>query len=184
MQKGWCVWITGLPGSGKSTTARILQKMLGELGVKAHIISSDALRKIATPNPKYTEEERDIVYGALVYTAKMLTECGVNVIIDATGNKRKYRELARKEIEKFLEAYLKCPLEICIKREMSRKETHQAPRGIYVKALTGESKTVPGMGAPYEEPINPEVTVDAESRTPEECAKEILRVIMSKFMEI
>ncbi|MCS7386372.1 MAG: adenylyl-sulfate kinase [archaeon GB-1867-005] len=181
MAKGWCVWITGLPGSGKSTIARILLKMLQERGIKAQIVSSDALRKLATPKPKYTEEERDIVYGALVYAAKVLTENGVNVIIDATGNKRKYREMARREIEKFMEAYLKCPLETCIERELSRKETHYAPRGIYMKALTGESKTVPGLGAPYEEPKSPEVIINTEEKPPEESAGEILKLILSKF---
>ena len=179
--KGWCIWITGLPGSGKSTIARKLKEKLNQLGVKSYIVSSDALRRLATPNPKYTEDEREIVYGALVYAAKVLVENGVNVIIDATGNRRKYREKASKNIENFMEVYLKCPLEVCIKRESKRRETYLAPRGIYKKAFTGESKTVPGIGVPYEEPINPEVTIETDKVEVNEAVEIILRAIREKF---
>ncbi|MEM3479829.1 MAG: adenylyl-sulfate kinase, partial [Candidatus Bathyarchaeia archaeon] len=144
---------------------------------------SDALRRVITPNPKYTEEERDIVYGALVYIAKILTENGVNVIIDATGNRRRYRDNARRQIPSFMEAYLRCPLEVCIERESKRKaDAYGAPREVYAKAFKGESKTVPGLGAPYEEPLDPEVTVDSDKISPEECAEKILETIMKRFM--
>ncbi|MEM2648831.1 MAG: adenylyl-sulfate kinase, partial [Candidatus Bathyarchaeia archaeon] len=109
-----------MPGSGKSTVAHLLADKLKAMGIHAYILSSDALRKVMTPNPKYTEEERDIVYGTLVYIAKILTENGVNVIIDATGNRRKYRDNARSQIPLFMEAYLRCPLEVCIEREAKR----------------------------------------------------------------
>ena len=178
---GWCIWITGLPGSGKSTIARILKRKLEEKGIKSYIISSDALRRIATPKPKYTEEERDIIYGALVYAAKVLVENDVNVIIDATGNRRKYRDLARKEIGKFMEVYLKCPLKVCIERERQRVETYLAPRNIYEKAFKGESKTVPGIGSPYEEPLNPEVTIETDKIDPENASNIILKNILLKF---
>jgi len=171
-KRGWCVWITGLPGSGKSTVAHILADRLRAIGIHAYILSSDELRKVMTPNPKYTEEERDMVYATLVYIAKVLTENGVNVIIDATGNRRKYRDRARGIIPKFMEAYLRCPLNICIEREIKRGvDVYGAPSGIYAKAFSGESKTVPGIGVPYEEPLNPEVTVDSDRLSPEECAQ-------------
>ncbi len=178
---GWCIWITGLPGSGKSTIARILKRKLEEKGIKSYIISSDALRRIATPKPKYTEEERDIIYGALVYAAKVLVENDVNVIIDATGNRRKYRDLARKEIGKFMEVYLKCPLKICIEREKQRVETYLAPRNIYEKAFKGKSRTVPGIGSPYEEPLNPEIIIETDKIDPENASDIILKSILSKF---
>ncbi|MEM1582204.1 MAG: adenylyl-sulfate kinase [Candidatus Bathyarchaeia archaeon] len=181
---GWCVWVTGLPGSGKSTIAFSLAGKLRSLGIHAYVLSSDALRKIITPNPKYTEDERDVVYGALVYIARILTENGVNVIIDATGNRRKYRDQARREISRFMEAYIWCPLEVCVERESRRGvDIYGAPKGIYAKAFTGESKTVPGFGVPYEEPINPEVTVNSDKLSPEECAERILKVILDKFVK-
>ena len=181
-QSGWCVWITGLPGSGKSTVARALLEKLRERGIHAQIVSSDMLRKVVTPKPTYSEEERDMVYGAIVFVAKLLTQNGVNVIIDATGNRRRYRDQARRELPRFMEAYLRCPLEVCIQRETGRKEYAYAPKVIYKKAFTGESATVPGMGAPYEEPLQPEVTVDSDKLDPSECAQRILEALMKVFL--
>lgn len=182
MSGGWCVWITGLPGSGKSVTAHALAERLKEFGIKAQILSSDMLRKVITPNPRYTEEERDIVYGAIVFIAELLTKNGVNVVIDATANRRRYRDEARKRIPNFIEAYLKCPLKICIERESKRKsDPHHAPKDIYKKAMTGESRTVPGIGVPYEEPLNPEVMVDSNRLNPDECAERIVKVIIKRF---
>jgi len=140
------------------------------------------LRRVVTPTPKYTEEERDMVYNTIVFVAKLLTQNGVNVIIDATANRRKYRDQARKEITRFMEAYLRCPMEVCIQRESGRKEgAFYAPRDIYKKAFTGESATVPGVGVPYEEPLNPEVTVDSDRLSPEQSAQKIHEVLKEKF---
>lgn len=181
--KGWCVWITGLPGSGKSTIANALLQMLKESGISAQVVSSDMLREVITPDPKYTEEERDMVYGAIVFISKLLTENGVNVIIDATANRRKYRDKARSEIARFMEAYIRCPLGLCIEREFRRKRrVHRAPKAIYRKALSGASKTVPGIGVPYEEPFSPEVTVDSDKLSPDECAHKILETVSAKFL--
>ncbi|MEM1515535.1 MAG: adenylyl-sulfate kinase [Candidatus Bathyarchaeia archaeon] len=184
MKAGWCVWVTGLPGSGKSTVAYLLANKLKFIGVHAYVLSSDALRKVMTPSPKYTEEERDIVYSTLVYIAKILTDNGVNVIIDATGNRRKYRDYARQMIPRFMEVYLRCSLEVCIERESKRGvDFYGAPREVYAKAFRGESRTVPGLGAPYEEPLNPEVVVDSDKLRPEECVGRILDVILECFIE-
>jgi len=182
VKHGWCVWVTGLPGSGKSTVARALLKRLRDIGVQAQIVSSDMLREVVTPKPSYSEEERDMVYGAIVFVAKLLTQNGVNVVIDATGNRRRYRDQARKGIPRFMEAYLQCPLEVCIQRETERKEYVYAPRDIYKKAFAGESATVPGIGAPYEEPLHPEVVVDSDRLNPEQCAQRILEAIMKAFL--
>lgn len=175
---GWCVWVTGLPGSGKSVVSQALHRLLKEKGVHAQLLTSDALRKIMTPTPTYSLEERDIVYGTLVYIAKLLTRNNVNVIIDATGNLRRYREDARKQIPSFIEAYLECPLEICIHREARRRNTYNAPKQIYDRALKGEASTVPGVGQSYEPPMNPEVAINTTNYVPEECAKRILSVIL------
>jgi adenylylsulfate kinase len=179
--RGWCVWITGLPGSGKSVISKALVNLLEKKGIRAQLLSSDSLRKVMTPKPKYTLDERDAVYATLVYIASLLTENGVNVVIDATGNLRRYRENARAQIPKFIEAYLECPLEICMQRESKRTETHLAPKKIYEKALKGKAPTVPGIGQPYEEPVNPEVRVDAARLSSEECAKKIMMFIVKHY---
>lgn len=76
-----------------------------------------------------------------------------------------------------MEAYVRCPLEVCIKREAQRGKTFYAPKGIYRKAFTGKSATIPGIGVPYEEPSHPEVTVDSEKLSPSQCAQKILEVL-------
>ncbi|MEM2105369.1 MAG: DUF123 domain-containing protein [Candidatus Bathyarchaeia archaeon] len=184
MRKGWCVWITGLPGSGKSVVANALVDLIEKSGIHAQLLSSDALRKVMTPKPKYTIEERDAVYATLVYIARLLTENGVNVVIDATGNLRRYRDNARTQIQNFMEAYLECPLEVCMERESKRKNTRLAPRKIYEKALKGKAPTVPGIGQPYEEPLNPEVRVDAAKLSPIECAKKIMSVVVERYSSV
>ncbi|MEM3769939.1 MAG: adenylyl-sulfate kinase [Candidatus Bathyarchaeia archaeon] len=181
MVEGWCVWVTGLPGSGKSVVAETLIKFLLQRGIRAQLLSSDALRKVLTPQPTYSLEERDIVYATLVYIAKLLTQNCVNVVIDATGNLQRYRENARHQIPKFIEAYLECPLEVCIQRESRRAETHQAPKQIYARALEGKAPTVPGVGQPYEPPVNPEVTVNTVQCTPEQAAHKILEAIIGRW---
>jgi len=139
------------------------------------------VRRVLTPEPTYTEEEREMVYRALVLLAELLTRHEANVIIDATANRRRYRNLARKMITRFGEVYLKCPLQVCMKRERARKERFGAPSSIYRKGRTGASKTVPGVGVPYEEPLSPEVLLDTSRLDAHECADRVVRFIHEKF---
>ena len=173
-KQGWVVWITGLPGSGKSVTAKALQKALLERCVPAQILSSDELREHVTPRPTYSREERDVLYDSLGFVASLLARNGINVIVDATGNLRKYRDDCRAMLARFAEVYVRCPLDLCIRREEARVDRAHAPRGIYEDALKGKAPTVPGLGAPYEKPLNPEVTVDSDKMSPEECAHAVL----------
>jgi len=154
---GTALWITGLPGSGKSTIADSLK----EIHPDFIVLRMDDVRKIITPDPSYSDSEREIVYRSLVFIAKMLTDLGHNVIIDATGNMRKWRELARSLIPEYIEVYLKCPVDLCRDREKLRRETRGAPRDIYQKGERGWP--VPGISAPYEEPLEPEIVVDTGS---------------------
>ncbi len=153
---GLAIWITGLPGSGKST----ISDKIKDIYPNFIILRMDEFRKIVTPQPTYSDSEREIVYRAFVYVAKILTELGYDVILDATGNMRRWRELARSLIPRFIEIYLKCPLDVCIERERLRKETHEAPKEIYKKGEKGWP--VPGVVVPYEEPLNAEITIDTE----------------------
>ena len=180
---GWCVWITGLPGSGKSVVSEALLILLEKEDIHAQLLSSDALRKVLTPKPTYSLEERNIVYATLVYIAKLLTQNGVGVIIDSTGNLRCYRESARKQIPNFMEAYLNCPLTICMEREARRRETYDAPKLIYAKAMKSKSSTVPGVGQSYESPINPEIAIDTTRYTPEQVAQKIFQRLLEKFQQ-
>ena len=181
LQDGWCVWITGLPGSGKSVIATALMKLLEQEKIHAQLLSSDVLRKVLTPKPSYSLEERDAVYATLVFMARMLTQNSVNVGIDATGNLRSYRENARKQIPFFIEVFLGCPLKLCMEREAKRRKTYHAPKQIYSRAKDGRAPTVPGVGQPYEPPLNPEITLNTAKCTPEACAQKILDLICRTF---
>ena len=104
----------------------------------------------------------------------LLVKNGVNVIFDATANKRAYRERARELIGpgRFAEIYVRCPLEVCMARDV---------KGIYKMALKGEATTVPGLQVPYEEPSEPAVVVDTSEMGPEECVNKILKFVLSHF---
>ncbi len=173
MPMSWVIWITGLPGSGKSSIAIEVKKLIHE----SVILNSDELRKIVTPNPRFSGNEREYVYKALVYTAKTVSELGHKVIIDATANKRIWREIARKLIPNFFEVYLRCPLDLCMEREKTRLDTHEAPKDIYDKGRKGSP--VPGLNVPYEKPENPELVIDTEKISPSDAAKMILNMIQS-----
>ena len=175
---GWCVWITGLPGGGKCVGSAGVLTLLCERGAEAQLLSSDGLRRVMTPEPTYSLEERDTVYATLVHIAALLTNNSVNVIIDATGNLRRYRDEARRQIPRFIEAYLECSMNVCMEREQKRKMTHQAPRKIYARALESNASTVPGVGQPYESPLSPEIVLDAANCSPRACAEKILEKIM------
>ena len=161
---GLAVWITGLPGSGKSSVADALKKEHADFIV----VRMDELRKVVTPNPSYSDTERNLVYRSLIYLAKKLTELGHDVIIDATGNLREWRDLARSVIPGYIEVYLKCDIGECRRREMARQDTRSAPKDIYKKGEQGWP--VPGVNVPYEEPVNPEVVIDAGSTSVEAAA--------------
>lgn len=167
MKKGWAIWITGLPASGKTTVAKLLREKLREEEIKVQVLESDELRKILTPDPTYGSQERSIFYNSIVYIGTLLTDNGVNVIFDAVANRRKWREKARKNIKQFVEVYVDTPLAVCMERD---------PKGIYEKAEKGKASTVPGLQAGYERPENPEVVVDGTD-DPGKAAEKILKVM-------
>ena len=169
------IWITGLPGSGKSTVASALKEEIPD----SVILRMDELRKIVTPEPAYSDEEREHVYRALVYTAKTLHDLGHNVIIDATGNRKSWRQLARDLVPGYYEIYLKCPMALCMEREKTRLNTHAAPAGIYEKAKAG--RPVPGVNVPYEEPDKAELIVYTAKESPEQAAVKIIEMLQGRL---
>jgi adenylylsulfate kinase len=176
----FCLWLTGLPGSGKSTVLEELLKLFSEARIEATALSLDRIRKVVTPEPKYTEEERGIVYRSLVIMAQLLNmECGKNVVIDATGNRREYRELARRLIPGFAEIYIECPLEISTERESARRGGY-VEKDLYRRAAEGSLKgKMPGVSTPYEPPVNPEVVVRSDVLSPVESAEKIMAYVRS-----
>ncbi len=169
----FAVWLTGLPASGKSTIATALRPKLEALGLRVDVLESDEVRRVLTPEPTYSPEERDLFYRALAFTGARLVEHGVSVIFDATAAKRAYRDLARSLIPRFLEIAVDCPLEVCMARD--NKDTYRKGRG-------GESTTVPGLQVPYEEPLKPDLRIDTTKATPAEAAERVLAIIKQRFL--
>lgn len=164
--EGFAVWLTGIPASGKSTIARALGNELKVLGRSVQILESDEVRKIVTPKRTYCDDERENFYDVFAYLGKLLVGNGVNVIFDATANRRKYRDKARSQIERFYEVYVKCPSEVCAKRD---------PKGLYQEAKSGKITTLPGIQTEYEPPENPQVTIFSDRESPNEAVKKIIR---------
>jgi adenylylsulfate kinase len=164
-KSGFAVWFTGLPSSGKTVMAEKMCEMLSERGVTVVLFDSDELRRVLTPRPVYTDEERDWFYGVVVYLAEHLTESGVNVVISATAPRRFYRATARLHIEKFAEVFVDCPEALCRARD---------PKGLWKKADSGEIRSLPGAGIPYEKPSSPEVRIDSAHTSVTDGARRVL----------
>ena len=162
------IWLTGLPGSGKTTIAKALQPRLKESGFKAELLDGDIVRKELSPELGFTKQDREIHARRVVYLSKLLSRNGIISIVSLISPYREFRRYARSENSinnNFYEVYVKCSLETCIKRD---------PKGLYKKALSGEIKDLTGLQDPYEEPENPEIIVDTERQTLEECVSVIL----------
>lgn len=158
---GWAIWITGPPGSGKTTLARGVAAALAERGLRPVVLELDEIRKVVTPRPTYTAAERDVLYRALAYMARRLVEVEARVLIDATGHRREWRLLARELIPTFAEVQLRCPLEVCRDRDRARAG-ERASVGVYARA--GEpGATVPGVDVAYEPAEAPELALDTDT---------------------
>jgi len=169
--KAFGVWITGLPASGKSTITASLRAQLRARGVDVAVLESDKLRKTFTPNPRYDEEERDTFYQQLADVGVLLTAQGVPVIFDATANRRSYRDRARRQIPRFLEVFVDCPIETCMARD---------PKGIYRHAHGRTAATVPGLQSPYEPPEKPDLVLHCEDGSPDGAASRVIALLIEK----
>ncbi|MDD5433953.1 MAG: adenylyl-sulfate kinase [Nitrospira sp.] len=164
--EGFGIWVTGLPASGKTSVAEAIEKCLSEwYTIKIIRLESDILRKVLTPEPAYSQKERDWFYDVMIFIGQMLTSNGINVIFDATGNKMAHRDKARGVITRFMEVYVKCPLHICIERD---------PKGIYRMAQSGKAVTVPGLQEVYEEPVSPDIVIESDKISPQAGADHVI----------
>lgn len=170
LDKGCVIWLTGLPGSGKTTIARAVERELRKKGFRVEVLDGDEVRKWLSPQEGFTREDRERHLRRVVHVARLLARNGVIVLCSFVSPYRKIREEVREIIESedipFVEVYVKCSLEECIKRD---------PKGLYKRALKGEIKHMTGLDDPYEEPENPELTLDSEKLTVKESAKILVR---------
>jgi adenylylsulfate kinase len=168
----WVAWLTGLPGSGKSSIAREAARRLDATGIRVRVLELDEIRRIVTPQPTYSAEEREVVYRALAYMAWLLYDEGLNVIVDATAHRRRFRDLARTLIPDFAEIYLRASLDRCRARAGDRRGSY-APADVYGQAGR-EGSTVPGVDEMYESPLNPELVLDTDQLEAAEAAERLV----------
>ena len=165
----WAIWITGRPGSGKTTLARSVAQALRDRGVTVQVLELSAVRKAILGGHPETEHERDLVHRALAYTAMALTSAGVPVIVDATAPRRAWREWARTLIPHFAEVQLVCSPEVCMVRE-------QTARWHSASAETTLTATLPELALDYELSLRPELTLDTEVHEGWAAVEEVLRL--------
>jgi adenylyl-sulfate kinase len=166
MQKGFTVWFTGLPSSGKTTLARMLEPILQQRGHHVEVFDGDEVRLRLSKGLGFSKEDRDENIRRISYCAKLVTRSGGIAITCAISPYRDIRSEARQEIERFAEVWVRCPVETCIERDV---------KGLYKKALAGEIKQFTGISDPYEEPAQAEIVVDSHLETHEESVGKILR---------
>jgi adenylylsulfate kinase len=157
----WVLWITGLPGSGKTTLASAVAEALASRGLSARLLALDQLRDFRLHPELHSGAADDIAHRALVCAAKLLTEAGVPVIIDATAPRRRWRELARELIVPYAEVQLMCPPEVCDTRERAGRWT-PAP---WVCAGRPSVTRVPDIVLDYEASLNPDLVVHTNLTT-------------------
>jgi len=165
LREGFVVWLTGLPGSGKTTIALRLEPELRKRGWPVEVLDGDEIRKNLSKGLGFSREDRETHLKRVTYVAKLLSRNGVAVIAAFISPYRNIREYARKETTNFMEVYVKCSVETCAQRD---------PKGLYRKASSGEIKDLTGPQDLYEEPLEPDLVVDTEKLSVEQSVDLIL----------
>jgi adenylyl-sulfate kinase len=170
-QGGFTVWFTGLSGSGKSTLAELLVDVLEQRGHRYELLDGDVVRTHLSKGLGFSKEDRDTNILRIGWVAERLTYHGAAVVCSAISPYREARDQVRRSIPSFVEVYVKCSVEECARRDV---------KGLYEKALRGEITGFTGVDDPYEPPESPELVVDTERLSPEEC----LELLMAKLEEL
>jgi len=167
----WTIWITGLSGAGKTTICKELKSLFEEAGIRFEILRLDEVRQIITPNPTFSDKEKELVYFSCAFVATLLNKHGVNVILDSVDGKGEGRKAARKLIHNFEVISIDCPLEVCVEREKFRTDKAEI-ENLYERAMMGQIR-IAGVGYPYDEEKNPLLKIDSNQVNAVEAAKMI-----------
>jgi adenylylsulfate kinase len=166
LDKGFTLWLTELPGAGKTTLAGILERELRERGIKLEILDGDVIRESLSKGLGFSREDRDTNIRRIAFVADLLSRNGLAVITTAISPYESTRNEARELIgRRFIEVYVKASIDVCAERDV---------KGLYRKAFAGEIKEFTGVSDPYEAPMNPEIELDTESEDPEESAGRVI----------
>jgi len=166
--QGFTVWFTGLPCCGKTTIADQVAIVLKKKDYTVERLDGDVVRQGLANDLGFSKKDRDENIRRVTFVAKMLTRNNVIVLATFVSPFREQRRNARKEIERFVEVYVRCPVEICMKRDV---------KGMYQRALEGKIKHFTGVDDPYEEPELPELILNTDTESPEESVKKVLQIV-------
>lgn len=168
MNKGFTLWMTGLPCSGKSTLAEALVPRFRAMGRNVELLDGDIVRTHLCKGLGFSREDRDTNIRRIGFVCHLLSRNGVIAIGAAISPYKVIRDELREEIGDFVECYVDAPLELCIQRDV---------KGMYAKALRGEMKGFTGIDDPYEPPDNPEIRVQTENLTLDESVELVLATL-------
>ena len=167
-QKSVILWFTGLSASGKSTIANAFARQVFNRGKEIYVLDGDNIRHGLNKDLGFDEESRKENIRRIGEVAKLFIDAGQIVCTAFISPYRQDREVVRQLVEdgEFIEVYVKASVEACEKRD---------PKGLYKRAKAGEIQYFTGVSAPYEAPINPEITLDTEKNSIEECVQQLLK---------
>ncbi|MDH5637474.1 MAG: adenylyl-sulfate kinase [Nitrospinota bacterium] len=167
------LWFTGLPCSGKSTLSHAVEEGLFQMGCNTFVLDGDNVRHGLCSNLGFTAEDRTENIRRIGELAKLFLEAGVIPLTAFISPYRKDRELARNLVPHgdFIEIFCDSPLDVCEERDV---------KGLYKKARNGEIKHYTGVSDPYEAPLAPEARIDTAGKSVEECAKEVIELLIAR----
>lgn len=177
-RRGFTVWLTGLPCSGKTTLAKLLCQKLEALGQAPEMLDGDDLRQSLSPDLGFTRKDREEHCRRVMGAVSSLTDEGRPVVTALVSPYRSIREEARRRLSPFVEVYLDCPLNICESRDV---------KGMYRLARNGQIRRFTGISDDYEPPQAAEVVLQTGRDRADDCVQKILaylersRAVRSKF---
>jgi adenylylsulfate kinase len=169
---GFTIWFTGLPCSGKSTISLILAENIRRERGKIEILDGDVVRTNLSKGLGFSREDRETNLKRIAFVCNLLSRNEVPVIAAAISPFENVRQWARDLIgENFIEVYARCPLEVCIERDV---------KGMYKKALAGEIKGFTGIDDPFDEPLDAEIVCETDQESPEESTAKIVAFLRAR----
>ena len=171
--KSVIVWFTGLSGAGKSTIAHALEERLYQLGCRTFVFDGDNVRHGLCADLNFSEQDRKENIRRIGEMAKLFIEAGVIALTAFISPYRADRQKIRDSVRAgdLIEVYCRCPLEVCEQRDV---------KGFYHLAKEGKIKNFTGISSPYEEPLQPDLTLDTSAASIEESVEQVFSLLQER----